>query len=101
MGTKTRLPKGVQLKIQKLKPGQAVIIDWADTKSLIGWTYSPEKKRLPGYIRSLGFVVQHNDECVTITSSFGERGESLDDLSIPTGCITELEVLEDFSLGKG
>lgn len=89
------------MKIPKLKLGQAVIIDWADTKSLLGWTYSPEKKRFPGYIRSLGFVVQSNDECLTITSSFGEKGESLDDLSIPNGCITELEVLDDFSLGKG
>lgn len=78
-----------------LKHGQAVTIEWADSKSLLGWTYNSTKKRTPGYIRSLGYVVQLNDECLTISTTLDGRGASLDDFSVPLGCIRSLEVLPD------
>lgn len=73
-------------------------IYWADSKSALGWSYDPQIKRTPGYINSLGYVVQSNNECVTITTSMDERGASMDDFSIPVGCVQKLTVLEDFAL---
>jgi len=83
------------MKFPPLKLGQQVKITWVDSKSALGWSYGDKSPRKPGYIKSIGFAVQENDECVTITTSLGERGESIDDLSIPIGCILELEVLEE------
>jgi hypothetical protein len=82
------------LKIPELKLGQVVAILWADSKSALGWQYDPKKKRTPGYIASIGYVVQSNDECVTITTSMDSRGASIDDFSIPCGCVQKLEVLD-------
>lgn len=73
-------------------------INWVDSKSALGWAYNPRQKRTPGYISSLGYIVQSNDECVTITTSMDDRGASIDDFSIPVGCIQELDVLEGFAL---
>ncbi len=81
------------MKIPPLKLGDAVAVDWADSKSALGWSYSPKTKRTPGYIKSLGFVVQLNEECLTITSSLDDRGASIDDFSIPLGCAKEIKVL--------
>jgi hypothetical protein len=89
------------MKIPKLQMGTAIILDWADSKSAMGWSYDPKRKRTPGYIRSIGYVVQSNDECVTITTSMDSRGSSIDDFSIPCGCIKKLDVLEDFGLAEG
>jgi hypothetical protein len=77
-----------------LKLGQLVALVWADTRSKLGWSYDPREERLPGYIASIGYVVQTNPECVTITTSMDDKGCSLDDLSIPAGCIRKVEVLE-------
>lgn len=85
--------RSTKLTIPALKLGQAVQIDWADSKSLFGWTYNPNAKRSPGYIRSLGYVVQLNEECITVTTSMDDRGASLDDFSIPTGAIKSIKVL--------
>jgi hypothetical protein len=69
------------------------MVEWADSKSAMGWTYSPKTPRTPGYIRSIGFVVQLNPDCLTITTSLDNRGASIDDFSIPIGCISKLEKL--------
>jgi len=89
------------MKIPKLQLGTAIILDWTDSKSAMGWSYDPKRKRTPGYIRSIGYVVQSNDECVTITTSMDDRGASIDDFSIPVGCIKKLDILEDFNLTEG
>lgn len=86
------------MKFPPLELGQAVKITWVDSKSALGWVYGASSPRKPGYIKSLGYVVQLNKECLTITTSLGERGESIDDLSIPLGCIqdvVEVEILEE------
>lgn len=83
------------MKIPELKRGQSVILDWSDSRSLLGWTYNPEAKRTPGYIRSIGFIIQANDECIAITTSMDAKGASLDDFAIPVGCIVDLKVLPD------
>jgi hypothetical protein len=82
------------MKIPKLELGQIIRLEWADSKSALGWTYSPESKRTPGRIFSIGYVVQSNEDCVTITTSMDIRGASLDDFSIPVGCITKLEIIK-------
>jgi hypothetical protein len=81
------------MEFPPLKLGDVVYIRWADTKSALGWTYAPAKKRLPGVIISIGYVVKLDDDVLTITTSLGMKGESLDELSIPRGCIDKLEVL--------
>jgi hypothetical protein len=70
-----------------------VRIDWADSKSALGWTYDPKIQRTPGKIFSIGFVVQTNEECITITTSMDHNGASIDDFSIPLGCCLKLAVL--------
>ena len=80
-------------KLPELTPGMAVRIEWADSKALLGWTYNPNLQRKPGYIQSLGFVVQMNKECLTLTTSMDGKGSSIDDFSIPLGCITKLLIL--------
>lgn len=83
----------------ELNPGQAVRLQWADSKALLGWTYNPKLQRRPGYIHSIGFVVQLNEECLTITTSMDGKGASIDDFSIPVGCIDKVEVLpENFGI---
>ena len=82
------------MKNPNLKLGTPVRLNWADSKSALGWSYDPKKKRTPGLIFSIGFVVQCNDECITITTSMDHRGASIDDFSIPCGCVTKLEVLD-------
>lgn len=59
----------------------------------MGWTYNPRLERKPGYIHSIGFVVQLNKECLTISTSMDGKGASIDDFSIPVGTITKIEVL--------
>jgi hypothetical protein len=82
------------MKIPPLKFGQALEVDWADTKSALGWgAHRPALKRRPGYVRSLGYVIEINKEALTISTSIEEGGGSLDDLSIPIGCIRRIEVL--------
>jgi len=71
------------------------MISWVDVKSALGWTYNPQKKRTPGYLQSIGIFVEQNEECLTITSSMDERGASIDDLSIPLGCIKKVTILPD------
>ena len=83
------------MKFPPLKLGQTIKVIWADSKSALGWKYDPEVQRKPGYIKTIGYAVQENEDCVTLTTSLGEHGESLDELSIPVGCIQELEVLEE------
>lgn len=79
----------------ELKPGQAVRLEWADSKALLGWTYNSTMKRKPGYIHSIGFVVQLNDECLTISTSMDGKGASIDDFSIPKGCIQTIQMLDE------
>ena len=82
--------------IPELKLGDAVQLDWDDSKSALGWVYRTRKLRTPGRVRSLGYVVEVNPGCITITTSLDrEVGSSIDDLSIPVGCITRIEQLPE------
>lgn len=83
------------MKIPKLTIGQAVSLYWVDCKSQLGWVYDPNLPRVPGRIRSLGFVVQQNKEVISITTSLDSRGAAIDDLSIPLGCLKEVVILPD------
>lgn len=78
----------------QLAQGTALRVDWDDAKSLMGWQYkydSPE--RIPGRIKSIGFLINVNKEALTISTSMGHNRASLDDLSIPIGCVTDVKVL--------
>ena len=82
------------MKFPPLKLGQPVRITWVDIKSALGWTYDQTIQRKCAHIYSLGWAVQENDECITITTSIGENGASIDDLTIPVQCIEAIEVIE-------
>jgi len=84
-----------QMKFPPITLGQTIKVVWADSKSALGWKYDPGLQRKPGYIKTIGYAIQENDECITLSTSLGEHGESLDELSIPVGCIKELEVLDE------
>lgn len=86
------------MKKQNLKFGTAVSVDWLDSKAIGGWSYSPLRVREPGFVRSLGYVIQASKHALTLSTSIDRNGASMDDLSIPWGCISELEALpDDFS----
>ena len=88
------------MKIPPLEIGQVVAVEWADSKAALGWSYNLRTERKPGYISSVGYVVQRNKECLTISTSIdAKKGASLDDFSIPVGCIKKIEVIPgDWSL---
>jgi hypothetical protein len=86
--------------MEKTTFGRAVYLEWLDSTSLVGWQYNPLKPRNAHQIKSLGLVVQDNDNAITITTSLDMRGASVDDLVIPKGAITHLEMLPgEWSLG--
>jgi hypothetical protein len=87
------------LKLPKLEHGQAVRFEWHDSAARAGWTYDPHLLRRPGQIVTIGFVVQLTGEALTVTTSMDNKGASLDDFSVPVGCIHKLEELPgDFNL---
>lgn len=85
---------------RRVRFGQAVILSWNDSRAFDGWHYDPSAPRTPAGIKSLGFVVQGNKEGLVLTTSVGSYGQTIDDLSIPWGAISELEILPgDYSRG--
>lgn len=81
------------MKKQTIEVGKAVTLNWLDSKARQGWSYDVGHPREPGYIRSLGYVVSASNEALAVSTSIDSRGNSMDDLAIPWGCILELEVL--------
>jgi hypothetical protein len=79
-----------------IRHGQAVTIDWLDSKALGGW--QRQTFTTPGTVRSLGYVVATDDVAIAITTSIEETGCHYDPLSIPWGCITRIDIMsEDYS----
>lgn len=83
----------------QLAQGTALRVDWDDAKSLMGWQYKYDvPPRVPGRIKSIGFLINVNKEAITLSTSMGHNRASIDDLSIPIGCVTNVEVLpEEYS----
>ena len=77
----------------EVKKGQALTIDWLDSKALAGWNRTITTD--PATIRSLGYVVASDNEAISITTSFEDSGWHFDALSIPWGCITRIDILPD------
>ena len=76
-----------------VKKGQALTIDWLDSKAIGGW--NRDNKPEPGTIRSLGYVVASDEDALMITTSLETSGWHFDALSVPWGCITRVDVLPD------
>jgi len=74
-------------RVRKIPFGTAVRFCWHDSKSHMGWQYNPERPRQTAKIQTLGYVVQANDEGITITSSIGTHRETIDDITVPWGAI--------------
>lgn len=81
------------MKVRKLPFGKAVRVQWHDSKSLPGWRYNTSHHRAVAKIVTQGYVVQTNNEGITVTTSISTEGVSLDDITIPWGCIQYLELL--------
>lgn len=76
-----------------VKFGSAIQVDWQDSRAYSGWSYDPREKVTPAQIKSLGYVVQSNEDSLVITTSLGNAGQSIDKLSIPWRAISEIELL--------
>lgn len=92
--------KGCAMQRRRVRYGNAVLVDWTDSRAFAGWSYDPATPRLPAQIKSLGYVVQSNAQGLVITTSLGSGGQSMDDLCVPWSAIFSLEILPgDYSRG--
>lgn len=78
---------------RRIAYGTAVVVEWTDSRAFSGWSYDPTTPRPPAQLQSLGYVVQSNPHALVITTSLGTQGQSMDDLALPWGAISNLEIL--------
>lgn len=83
------------MRRQRVARGTAVKIVWVDSVSVGGWQYNLDHVGRIAPITTFGLVVNTKDDCITLTTSMGERGGALDPVSIPWGAINELEIVEE------
>src|SRR6267142_5930927 len=76
-----------------VKFGSAIQVDWQDSRAFSGWSYDPKALMTPARIQSLGYVVQSNRDSLVITTSIGNGGQTMDNLSIPWAAVKEIELL--------
>lgn len=81
------------MRSRRLHFGKAVRVQWNDSKSLPGWRYNTSSPRQVAKIVTQGYVVQTNKEGITVTTSISTEGVSLDDITIPWGCVVNLTLL--------
>lgn len=83
-----------------MKLGNAVLIEWKDSRAFSGWCYDAKGPMLPAKIKSLGYAVQSNRDSLVITTSIGNEGQTMDNLAVPWSAIFSLEILPgDYSRG--
>jgi len=73
------------------------LVTWVDTHSGDDWSEVP-KSYSPLYVKSVGFVIQHNDGVIVVPNLI-EAQEYSDEQQygrsmIPRGCIESIEYLE-------
>lgn len=81
------------MKPKKFKHGTAIRVQWYDSMAFDGWHYNTDAIGDTAKIVSMGYVVNVKDDCVTITTSMGNRGGSLSPVSIPWKAIAKIDKL--------
>lgn len=85
---------------KSLKRGKGVRVCWLDSSTLHGWT-SKEARTRAGAIVSMGYVIDSNPTCLTLSTSIADNSDSMSPLSIPWQCIVKVEALpESFDRDK-
>lgn len=53
-----------------------VVVEWVDsTGHGQRWHYESDLRNLPGFVRTVGYVVKEDKRCITLASAVGEHGE--------------------------
>lgn len=79
-------------------PGTMVLVKWVDASHHGGWSYEPGLKL--SVIVSIGFVIRHDEDMLTLAQGIGHDGQGvLNELSIPARTIQLLKrpTVEDIS----
>jgi len=76
----------------ELPKGKAVRVHWQDSAMLGGWSYGDKEFR-PEQIVSLAYVVETNQDCLTLTTTISNSDGIVAALMIPWGAIDTLEEL--------
>jgi hypothetical protein len=72
------------------KTGYPVVtVCWADSTTYAGWQ-SIEYPRKPQIIYSTGYLLQEDEDHITISSHVDPDGDTTDTMVIPRGCIKSL-----------
>lgn len=78
---------------KSLKPGDIVVIRWADSHGSGTWKDEEEARDMPLYVRSVGAVVYNGRNCLCISTSRAKNEDWLAPVKIPWPVIVELEVI--------
>lgn len=74
--------------------GDAIRVLWQDSKSHQGWV-PLDYPYTPGQVTSLGFVVQSDEEGLTIANTISKEPQAANaPFTIPWSCVQAWEVLE-------
>ena len=81
-----------QISLKKLTH---VRVSWRDSTFTSGWHY-PQNGRYPKHVKPLpiatiGYVIESNDEGLTVAGTVNADESILNPLTIPWGCIEKLE----------
>lgn len=82
------------MKKMDVPVGTVVAIKWVDSHTDQGWNRSTlvEKWELQR-INTIGYVISSNRDGLKVTTSISNKGFTMDDLSIPWGCIETLKLM--------
>jgi hypothetical protein len=80
------------MKSIALEPGSIVHINWEDSCARRGWKYDSDAHGILEPIETFGIVVESTEAFLAISHSKGSDGY-MDILSIPYGCIRNIEVI--------
>ena len=81
--------------LTNVERGQLLKIVWWDSSNLNGWVYAEDLVAKPKEIKSVGYVVDFNDDAVMITPGTSESGGVITPLTIPTCCIQRYNILDN------
>ncbi len=79
---------------KKLKPREHVLIEWVDSATDPGWRALRGYAGKVGEVSSVGYVVDCNEDCITITTSIADGNGILDPVAIPWGAVMSLKRLD-------
>lgn len=76
-----------------MSPEDIELIDWIDHKTYDGWYGADEFSNVPAMIRSIGWVLVENDDCLTLIQSGSSDDVYNNAITIVKSCITSRKKL--------